>query len=56
MEKYYNCKQIADRYGVKNSTVWAWIREKKIPAVRIGKCYRVKESDLADLERANKVR
>lgn len=56
MEKLYSCEQVAEHYKVKIETVWAWIRGKKLPAVRIGKCYRVKESDLAEFERDNKVR
>jgi excisionase family DNA binding protein len=54
LEKFYSCEQVADRYGVKIETVWAWIREKKLPAVKIGKIYRVKESDLVALEHKNK--
>lgn len=54
MEIFYICEQVAARYGVKISTVWAWIREKKLPAVKIGKGYRVKESDLATFEQQNK--
>lgn len=53
MEKFYSCEQVANRYRVKNSTVWSWIREKRLPAVRIGKSYRIRETDLADFERNN---
>lgn len=53
LEKLYSCEQVADRYGVKVETVWAWIREKRLPAVKIGKGYRVKESDLATFEQQN---
>ena len=53
MENLYSCEQAADRYGVKVETVWAWIREKKLPAVKIGKSYRVRESDLAAFEKGN---
>lgn len=53
MEKLYSCEQVAERYGVKIETVWAWIRSKKILAVKIGKSYRVKESDLAIFEQQN---
>lgn len=50
---FYNCEQVAGRYGVKVETVWAWIREKKLPAIRIGRSYRVRESDLAAFEQNN---
>lgn len=54
MEMFYSCEQVADRYGVKVETVWAWIREKKLPAVKIGTRYRVKASDLEAFEQENK--
>lgn len=54
MEKFYSCEQVADRYKVKIETVWAWIREKKLPAVKIGKQYRIKDSDLTTFEQSNK--
>lgn len=54
MEMFYSCGQVADRYGVKVSTVWAWIREKKLPAVKVGKLYKIKATDLEAFEKANK--
>ncbi|MDO4608884.1 MAG: helix-turn-helix domain-containing protein [Clostridia bacterium] len=54
MEKIYSCEQVAERYGVAVSTVWEWIRNKKLPAVKVGKLYRVKESDLVSFEQNNK--
>ena len=56
MEKFYSCEQVAERYGVKVATVWAWIREKKLSAVKIGGGYRVRESDLAAFEKTDKKR
>lgn len=52
MEKYLTCEQVAERYGVKVITVWAWIREKKLRAIKTGKMYRVKPDDLAEFEAA----
>jgi len=52
MEMFLTCEQVAERYGVKLITVWAWIREKKLPAIKIGKMYRIKPSDLAEFEAA----
>lgn len=46
------CEQVAERYGVKLITVWAWIREKKLPAIKIGKMYRIKPDDLIAFETA----
>ena len=53
MEKFYSCEHVAERYGVKVATVWAWIREKKLSAVKIGGGYRVRESDLDAFEKTD---
>lgn len=53
MELLYNCEQVAERYGVKISTVWSWIRDRKLKAVKIGKSYRVRESDMVAFEEKN---
>lgn len=50
MEKLYTCAEIAERYSVKVDTVWEWIRNGSIPAVQIGRVYRVRESDLLAFE------
>lgn len=54
MEKFYSCEQVAERYSVKVKTVWSWIRDKRLPAVRIGKCYRIRREDLEAFENSNK--
>ena len=54
MEKLYSCEDVANRYGVKVETVWAWIRDKRLSAVKIGGGYRVRESDLAAFEKTDK--
>ena len=50
MNKIYSCEEIAERYGVKISTVWDWIRKKKLVAMKIGKFYKVREEDLKKFE------
>lgn len=50
MQKLYTCEEVAERYGVKKQTVWAWIRKKKMGAVKAGKCYKVREGDLKQFE------
>lgn len=50
MDKLYNCEEIANRYGVKINTVWDWIRNKKLTALKIGKYYKVREEDLKKFE------
>lgn len=46
----YNCEEIAEIYSVKLITVWDWIRKKKLPAIKIGREYRIKEEDLKTFE------
>ncbi len=46
MDKYLNCQQVADRYGVKLITVWDWIRKKKLRAIRLGRDYRIRPEDV----------
>lgn len=50
MPKMYTCEQVAERYGVQTITIWDWIRKKKLPAIKIGKEYRVSEDDLKEFE------
>lgn len=52
MEKCYNCVQVAERYGVKKMTVWSWIRDKKLNAIRAGKGYSIRPEDLREYEEA----
>lgn len=54
-DKFYSCKEIAERYHVTTETVWDWIRTKKLSAYKIGGLYRVKESDLITFEESNYV-
>jgi len=50
MEKYLTCDDVAEKYGVKKITVWAWIREKKLNAIQTGKNYRIRLEDLREFE------
>lgn len=52
MDKFYTCKEVAERYKVEVITVQEWIRQKKLSAIRIGNRYRIKESDLLEFEKA----
>jgi len=54
MEKLYTCAEIADRYSVPVGTVWRWIRRKMIPAINLGKEYRISEIDLKQFEKERK--
>lgn len=54
MAQLYTCAEIAERYKVEVMTVWEWIRKKKLPAIKIGKEYRVNEDDLREFEAARR--
>lgn len=53
LENIYTCKEVAARYYVEISTVLEWIKKKKLPAVKIGKRYLIKESTLVAFENEN---
>ncbi len=50
MAKMFTCEEVADRYRVKVITVWEWIRQKKLGAIKLGREYRVSEDDLKAFE------
>ena len=52
MEKLYKCKEVAEMYRVKVSTVWEWIKSGKLKAYRIGRLYRIYKEDLAQFEKS----
>lgn len=56
MVNLYTCDEIADRYGVTVGTVWGWVRQKKLNAIRIssGKGLRISEDDVAEFENARR--
>lgn len=54
MGTLYSCEDVANRYKVDKSVVWYWIRNKKLPAIKIGKEYRIDESDLMEFERSRR--
>jgi excisionase family DNA binding protein len=44
-KEFYTVKEIADTLEVKVETVQNWIRDKKLPAYKIGNTYRVRAED-----------
>lgn len=50
MSELYTCQEVASRYRVETLTVWEWIRKKKLPAIKIGRDYRISEDDLSAFE------
>ena len=43
-------------YGVKEFTVWAWIRSGKLHAMNTGKMYRITKEDISEFDRAANIR
>lgn len=54
MDNLYTCDEIAARYDVSIFTVWDWIKKKKLPALKIGREYRITQTDLVAFEEARK--
>jgi excisionase family DNA binding protein len=52
IEKTFSCEDVAERYGVKKITVWDWIRKGKLNAIKTGKIYRIRATDLEEFENA----
>lgn len=50
MDKLYTCAELSARYGVSIFTVWDWIKKEKLPAIKIGREYRIKQGDLMQFE------
>ncbi|MFI6869729.1 helix-turn-helix domain-containing protein [Nocardia sp. NPDC050406] len=46
-ERLYSVEEVADRLGLHVRTVRGYVRDGKLPAVRIGKQYRIAHDDLA---------
>ena len=51
MSELFTCDQVAERCGVKTLTVWDWIRKKKLPAIKLGRDYRIRQEDIEAFER-----
>ena len=52
MSELFTCDQVAERYGVKTLTVWDWIRKKKLPAIKLGRDYRIRQEDIEAFDSA----
>ena len=44
--RYYTIEQVAVHYQVSISTVRVWIRQKLVPALKVGSMYRLKITEL----------
>lgn len=47
-DRYYTPQEIADTFKVKKSTVYFWIREGKLRAIKMGNLVRVPEKALRE--------
>ena len=45
-EKWVDTKIVADYLNINRQTVFAWISQKGLPAVRVGKAWRFKLSEI----------
>lgn len=50
MRKCMSPEEVAQMYSVHKQTVWRWIREGRLSAVRIGRNYYVRPRDLDEME------
>lgn len=48
MEKLLDVKEVSEKLSIKQSTLRAWIFQRRLPVIRIGRLVRIKESALAD--------
>jgi len=48
MEKVYTPEQVAEILQISRYTVMEWLRNGKLKGIRIGKLWRVRESDLKE--------
>lgn len=46
MERFLSIKEVSERLSIKESTLRAWVFQRKIPCVRLGRLVRFKEGDL----------
>lgn len=53
MENYYTPKEVSEKLKLNVRTVYKWIREEKLKAVKLGDVWRISESELNRLLRGN---
>ena len=47
-ETYLSLQEVAEKLQLKKNTVWSWVTNKTLRAAKVGKSWRVKESDLVE--------
>ena len=53
MENYYTPKEVSEKLKLNIRTVYKWIREEKLMAVKLGDVWRIPESELNRLLKGN---
>ncbi len=53
METYYTPKEIAEKLKLNIGTVYKWVREGRLKAVKLGDVWRISESELNRLLKGN---
>jgi excisionase family DNA binding protein len=53
-ERLWTVAEVADHMRVSNMTVYRLIKGQQLPAIRVGKNYRIRGSDLADYLNASR--
>ena len=46
---YYTCEEVASMLKITTQTVYDWIAAGKLPAIKIGKSYRIEGGDIEAL-------
>ena len=46
MEQLLDIKQVSERFAIKESTLRAWVFQRRIPCIRLGRLIRFRESEL----------
>lgn len=49
LERVYTANQVADILGVCPTTVYRYVRDRKLPIVRVGRLVRIPETAIVDL-------
>lgn len=52
-DRYLSVIEVAEQLGFSDQTIHNWIRDKKLPAVKIQRSYRIKQSDVDRLVEAH---
>jgi excisionase family DNA binding protein len=53
-DPYLSVPDVAEQLGFSDQTILDWIRQKKLPAVQIGRRYRIRQSDVNRVVEANR--